>query len=207
VGADRDLVRLYWPPELRPAFDALSSLDDGLANVVAKASQPMLGAIKLAWWRERLEELEPGKAPAEPRLRAVAAELLPRGVSGAALAGLTDGWTTLLEEAPNPERIGSGGAQLFAIAAQLLGSDDPLIGAAGRLYRRADVQRRELTYVEWPTDPRLSAHRFSKALRPLTALAALAARDAARGSPLEPEGTPGRALALIRHRLSGRLPG
>jgi len=55
VGADRDLVRLYWPAELRPAFDALFSLDDALADVVARSSEPMLGAIKLAWWRERAD--------------------------------------------------------------------------------------------------------------------------------------------------------
>jgi hypothetical protein len=37
-------------------------------------------------------------------------------------------------------------------------------------------------------------------------LAALAIRDARIGEPFEPEGTPARALALVRHRLSGRLP-
>ncbi len=199
-------MRLYWPSALRPAFDALFCLDDALADIVAKASQPMLGAIKLAWWRDRLEELEAAGAPAEPRLQSVAAELLPRGVSGAALAGLTDGWTALLEEAPDAERIAQGGARLFALGAQLLGASDPLIGAAGTLYRRAQVVRRELIYVDWPMDRELAGHRFAKSLRPLTALAALAARDSKRPPPAEPEGTPGRALALIRHRISGRLP-
>ena len=207
MGADRDLVRLYWPVELRPAFDALFALDDALADVVARSREPMLGAIKLAWWRERLEELEAGRAPAEPRFRAVAAELIPRGIDGAALAELTDGWTTLLEEAPDAGRVGAGGARLFAIGAQLLGASDPLIGSAGRLYRQADVARRDLIAIPLPPEPldELPGHRFSKASRPLTALAALAARDSRRGEP-EPEGTPGRALALVRHRLTGRIP-
>ncbi|MGI8612041.1 MAG: hypothetical protein ACR2KH_07230 [Sphingomicrobium sp.] len=176
--------------------------------MVARASQPTLGAIKLAWWRERLEELEAGKAPAEPRLRAVAAELLPRGVEGAALAELTDGWTTLLEQVPDVERTGAGGAKLFAIAAQLLGANDPLIAAAGRFYRHEQVARLKLTFADWPIDELdpLSRHRFAKRLRPLTALAALAARDRRRGGPpFEPEATPGRSWALIRHRLTGKF--
>ena len=174
--------------------------------MVAKASQPALGAIKLAWWNERLAELDDGLAPAEPRLRAVAAELLPRGVTGAALAGLTDGWTTLFEEAPDIERAGEGGERLFAIGAGLLGASDLLIGTAGRLYRQEQVARRQLAPVHWPMDElrQLAGHRFPRALRPLTALAALAARDARRAGD-EAEATPGRSWALIRHRMTGRI--
>jgi len=198
-------VRLYWPVPLRPAFDALFSLDDALAEVVARSREPALGGIKLAWWREQLEELEQGRVPAEPRLQAVAAELLPRGVSGAGLGALTDGWTTLLEEVPDIERIGEGGAKLFSIAAGLLGASDPMIATAGRLYRNPQVERRELSSVHWPMElHQLASHRFPKALRPLTLLAALAARDARR-SPPEPEGTPGRAWTLMRHRLTGKI--
>ena len=36
-----------------------------MADVVARSTEPALGAIKLAWWRERLEELDDGKVPAE----------------------------------------------------------------------------------------------------------------------------------------------
>ena len=65
-------MRLYWPTGLRAAFDALFAIDDALGDVVAKATEPALAAIKLAWWRERLEELDSGQAPAEPRLKAAA---------------------------------------------------------------------------------------------------------------------------------------
>src|SRR5688572_10800388 len=99
-GRDRDLVRLYWPEELRPAFDVLFDIDDALAAVVARSTEPALAAIKLAWWREQLERLDSEARPAEPRLRAAAAELLPRGVTGAMLAGLEEGWATLLDEEP-----------------------------------------------------------------------------------------------------------
>jgi phytoene synthase len=206
VDSDRDLVRLHWPAPLRPAFDALFDLDNALADVVARAREPALGAIKLAWWRDRLAELDAGIVPAEPRLSAVAAKLLPRGVAGAELAELIDGWAALFEEAPDIERIGDGGAKLFAIAARLLGADDPLIGTAGRLYRQEQVARGALLSVHWPMDElnQLAGHRFARPVRPLSGLAALARRDVVRGSN-EPEATPGRSWTLIRHRLTGRL--
>src|SRR5215211_4208004 len=98
---DRALVRLYWPFELRSAFDALFAIDDAMGDVVAKATEPALAAIKLAWWRERLQELDTGKVPAEPRLQAAADELLTRDVAGSELAKLEEGWAELLTQHPN----------------------------------------------------------------------------------------------------------
>ena len=180
-----------------------------MADVVARSTEPALGAIKLAWWRERLEELDGGKVPAEPRLQAAAAQLLPRGIIGAALAELEGGWATLVAEEPDVENIAVAGGKLFEMAAPLLGATHPLIEPAGRLYGYENVARRGLMQMHWPMDElyEISTHCFPTALRPLTALAALAARDAQRGTNVEPEGTPARAMALVRHRLTGRLPG
>ena len=179
-----------------------------MADVVARSTEAALAAIKLAWWRERLEELDRGKVPAEPRLQAASAELLPRGIRGAEIAALEAGWASLLAEEPDVEEIGTAGARLFALAARLLGATDPLLDPAGRLYAYEKAARSRVIQPHWPMDElyRLSSRRFPRALRPLTGLAALAARDAKRGPAVEPEGTPGRALALIMHRLTGRLP-
>lgn len=178
-----------------------------MGDVVAKASEPALAAIKLAWWRERLEELDAGKVPAEPRLKAAADELLPRGIAGVDLAKLEEGWATLLEPQPDIEQIGNRGAALFGLASRVLGETDPLIDAAARLYACESVRRRGLAAVHSPIDElnRLAGRRIPRKLRPLTALAKLAARDARRGPLLEPEGTPGRAWSLIAHRLTGRI--
>jgi phytoene synthase len=193
---------------LRPAFDALLEVDEAMGDVVAKATEPALAAIKLAWWRERLQELDEGKVPAEPRLQAAAEALLPRGISGASLAELEDGWLTLLDPEPDIARVGERGAKLFALAASLLGSTDPRVDDAGRLHALASVRRRGLVVGHRPTKEinALAGYRFPGVLRPLTALAALAARDVRRGGPpFEPEGTPGRALTLLRHRVTGRV--
>jgi len=199
---DRDLVRLYWPAELRPAFDALFDIEDAMADVVARSTQPALAAIKLAWWRERLQELDEGKIPAEPRLKAAAAELLPRGISGAELAELEEGWIALLEETPDPERALDCGAALFGLAARLIGSDRPhVLAPAGRLYAAGTLQRLGLapagSWAVWPS------RSVPVAFRRLTGLAVLAKRDLHQR---EAEGTPGRAWALLRHRLTGRIP-
>ena len=177
-------------------------VDDALADVVVRSTEPALGAIKLAWWRERLEELDGGKVPAEPRLRAAATELVERGIRGSQLAELEAGWASLLDQDIDQDAIAATGAKLFELAAKLLGASDPSVEPAGRLYASVKAARRGLIGVP----PAAALGRpVPRRLRPLTALAALAARDARRGAPFEPEATPGRALALLRHRLTGGL--
>ena len=77
----------------------------------ARATEPALAAIKLAWWREQLEKLDTEAPPAEPRLQAARAELLPRGIKGEELAALEMGWAALLDESPDArlvEELGRG---------------------------------------------------------------------------------------------------
>ena len=198
---DRDLVRLHWPRELRPAFDALFAIDDVMASVVVSATQPALGAIKLAWWREALQRLDHAPSPPEPRLCAAAAELLPRGISGTELAELEQGWATLLDDAPSVELVERRGVMLFHLLARLLGIHDPRLDAAGALFARMNLTRRGIADLREGAGSVLP--RFPMRVRPVTALAALAVRDARR-SEVEPEATPGRSWALLRHRFTGR---
>jgi phytoene synthase len=166
----------------------------------------------MAWWRERLEELAAnGASPAEPRLRAVAGELLPRGVAGAELARLEDAWLPLLDPFPWGEEQAAGlelrGRILFGIGARLLGGAAGEAEAVGGLWSLVDG-------AQHCSDPRsrsllvdsarrLAAHRMKPAprrLRPLTVLAALAAADLRGG------GRSRRLAAALRHRLTGTLP-
>jgi phytoene synthase len=140
-------------------------------------------------------------------LQAAAAELLARRISGAKLAALEDGWATLLEEEPDQERVADRGTRLFEMATELLGGQDDMMGVAGRLFGREDVRRRGLAAMNYPAEElrQLAGHRFPRRLRPLTGLARLAARDAKQAPNLEPEATPGRAAALLSHRLFGKV--
>ena len=200
---DRDLVRLHWPVAVRPAFDALLAIDDVMGEVVAGASQPTLGAIKLAWWRAALERLDEAPPPGEPRLQAVVAKLFTYGISGAELAGIEDGWAALLDEHIDWERVATRGERFFARGAQLLGHNHAGLAEAGRAFGLGDAARRGVAVPAaalTQARQRLGPARFPRMLRPLTALTCLALRD-----PREPEATPGRAFALLRHRLTGRI--
>lgn len=203
--SDRDLVRLYWPVELRPAFDALFAIDDAMGEVVVRATEPALAAIKLAWWREALERLDHCPPPPEPRLQAVTAELLPHGITGAELAKIEPGWATLLEERPDSALIAKRGALLFQLGARLLRISDAGLSDAGALYAQIDVARRGINDSRSVAD-QLGGLKFPRRARPLSALAALAARDLRQPGPgWEPEATPGRAAALLWHRLTGKV--
>lgn len=202
---DRDLVRLYWPIGLRPAFDALLDLDAAMADVVATSTQPALGAIRLAWWREALERLDHEAPPAEPRLASAASLLLPLRLSGAELAQLEDGWSALFDPAPDSARIGRRGVLLFALASRILEEDHPMLGEAGRIFALADVARRGLHEGAPVALERVRGVRFPRRLRPVTALARLAVLDIRAGGRFEPEATPRRAAALLSHRLFGTI--
>jgi phytoene synthase len=213
------LALSYVPVRNRAALAALFAIDAAMGDVVRTTTEPQVGAIRLAWWRERLEELDAGGlAPAEPRLQAVVAELLPRKVRGSELAGLERGWLGLFDPFPwdvgTSELIWFRGRRLFATGAQILARTNDAIEEAGGLWALVDVARncsdaqsRAMLLSQARTfAKRLGGSRFAGALRPLSMLAALAARDIARGEPFETEGSPGRAAAMLRHRLSGRIP-
>ena len=180
---------------------------------MSTSSDPRLGAIRLAWWRERLEELDSGKgSPAEPRLAAIAQELLPRDVNGKELSHFEDAWLPLLEPFPWGQPQADGlklrGKILFGIGARLLGSDTSAAEAAGAFWSLADGAVHCSDPSSGSTlgkEARLALAAAPATLprntRPLTVLAALAAADLVRkGSAL------GRLSAAVSHRLRGTLP-
>jgi 15-cis-phytoene synthase len=219
LGADLGLALTYVPIRDRGALAALFAVDRAMGDVVRSTREPMLGPIRLAWWRERLEELDEGASvPAEPRLQQVQRELIPRGVTGRELAALESGWLHLFDPFPwtvqTSEAIWFRGNLLFGLAARALRCADERIQGAGGLWTLVDAARhcsdaesRATLIQQARTFARgLTGVRFPGPLRPLSMLAALAARDCRRGEPFEREGTPARAAAMLRHRFSGRLP-
>jgi len=197
---------------------ALFRVSSAMGEVLRTTSEPMIAQIRLAWWRERLEELDSGApAPAEPRLEAAQRLLLPLGINGADLAELETGWARMLEPFPwnieTKEGIWFRGVKAFGLAARILGNPDERLQQAGGMWALTDAARH---CSDAETRKRLLARaetiakgmkgmKFPARLRPLSMLAALAIRDVERGEPLEPEGTPGRAGAMLKHRILGRL--
>lgn len=90
------LALAYAPNYARPVWLAFLALDARLAEVVRQAREPLIGQIRLAWWRERLAEDASAWPAGEPLLAAL------RSWEGShrALAPMVDGWEVLLGEGP-----------------------------------------------------------------------------------------------------------
>jgi len=190
----------------------LWAIDLAMADVVASSTEPALGAIRLAWWREALQRLDQSIPPVEPRLQAVADHLIPSGISGAELAKLEDCWLALLEPFPwtilAAELVSVRGRILFGIGARLLNQHAEDGEAAGAIWSLVDVANhcsdppsREMLFAEARKSiAALGPRKPPRSLRPLTALAAVAAHDVLGG------GSVGRGLVALVHRLTGRFP-
>ena len=166
----------------------------------------------MAWWRERLEELDTGDGPpAEPRLQAAESELIARGVTGLELSKLEDAWLPMLEPFPWGGKVVEGfrlrGRILFSIGARLLGGSVTEAEAAGALWSLvdgathcSDAQSRASLCNAARTAVSEVPDKLPTTIRPLTILAALAAYD------LRPGGRLGRVGAALTHRLRGTIP-
>jgi phytoene synthase len=213
LDPDRTLALSYVPADRRAAIEALWQLDVALGNVLAAGREPMISGIKLAWWREALERLDREKAPSEPVLQALAAHVLPRGIAGAELAAMEEGWEILLSPEPlDAEDLGRyaslRGGRLFRFTARLLGAD-AAVEEAGESWALVDLARHSANEADAANAlsavrERTPIPRWPSRLRPLGMLAALAARDADPDrARWERQGAPGRMLRMLRHRLTG----
>ena len=211
LDRDRILALSYVPAARRAAVEALWRLDAALGAALAGGREPLIAQIKLAWWREALERLDSAPAPAEPVLQAVAAHVLPAGVTGAELARMEEGWSLLLS--PDPltreelDRYAEArGGLLFRHTASLLGFTGA-VPAGGAAWALVDLARHAGDAAE--ADAAVDGARASGMgapwpfrLRPLGMLAALALRDSG-GPRWEQQGAPARMLRMLRHRLTG----
>lgn len=214
---ERTLILAYAPAARRGGLAALLALDDALALLLRTTREPALGQLRLAWWREALDKLDREPAPAEPVLRALEAEVLPHGVSGAALVPMVHGWEVLVEEERLGEvairRFGEGRGRLFAAAGALLGSHGDPLEAAGQGWAIADLARNlsngeeaeAARAIAAPLLEEARSAKWSRGGRPLGALAHLARLDlAVPADTPPPAGSPGRVGRLLWHRLTGR---
>ena len=208
ADAALDIVLGLVPPSRRASLAALMALDARLGEIVASTREPMLGQMRLTWWRDALARLDQAAAPPEPLLIRLREEVLPDGVGGGDLARLTDGWMSLLsEDVPELELYASArGGCVFALAQGLLGIEQ--LGsttAAGEAWALADLSRRSRTPAIIEKARSLAesrradafAQRWPAKARPLGVLALLAWFDAIPSSPAR------QLFALAKFRLTG----
>ena len=109
------------PGSAQDIFAVTLALDERLARIVGSVSEPMLGQLRLAWWRDRLSE------PVESRPRGDvvldAAEAWDGHETG--LIALVDGWEAVLVENDASSKaagLANGRAAAFAEIARMTGN-------------------------------------------------------------------------------------
>lgn len=132
----RWLTALFAPDAARPGFHALLAFAGELSRTAEVASQPMLGEIRLQWWREALDEAFAGTPRAHPVARALAATVTP--TMRALMDGMIDARAADLYETPpihmaELEHYASAtDGALAEVLLSHLGFDDPEIAARAR---------------------------------------------------------------------------
>jgi phytoene synthase len=188
---------------------ALVALDHRFGSIRSSTTEPLIARMRLLWWSEALAALDDGPAPAVPVLLDLQRDVLPHGVTGAALALWSDAWETLVDPAATePERIAMldrRGRDLFEAVARAGDRAGPGVAAAGACWSLADAApgrgatpaqrtaRREAAAIRWRE---AAAAAWPRAARPFL-VGAQAALDDRRGL--------GAAARTAAFMLTGRI--
>ncbi len=204
------LALAYAPAGARPATLALLALDARLGQAVRQASEPVIGQMRLAWWRDQFG--------LDPRMRErndlLMGSLDVFAGEADSLTALVDGWELLLDEKLDTAQIrafASARAQAFLALKRVIGSldDAEAILSAGQQWALADLvtglsetEERSRVIDLWEESHR-GLNKLSRNLRPLAVLEGLARRSLSSGGTPMLHG-PGAAITAIRLGLVGR---
>jgi phytoene synthase len=136
---DRFLTVLVAPAAQRPALVALYAFNAEIARVRETVSEPLLGQIRLQWWREALEALERG----EVRGHEVLSALAEIGFPAARLLPLIDAREGDLDDEPFADMMAleayaeATSAKLMRLAGFALVGEQA--DAAGETIRKAGI--------------------------------------------------------------------
>lgn len=97
---DRWLAALFAPDAARPDLNALLAFNGELARTREQVSQPMLGEIRLQWWRDAIEGIYAGNPRAHPVVRALAQAIGRHELARPLFDRLIDARTDDLYETP-----------------------------------------------------------------------------------------------------------
>lgn len=88
------LAIAYATPRYRAAFKLILQIDQRMADIVAKAREPLVGQIKMAWWREGFTSPPESRPKGEPIFEALAGQ--GNKIPTATLEVLVSAWEILL---------------------------------------------------------------------------------------------------------------
>jgi len=202
-----DELALAWSgPMVRAPLSMALRLDRRLARIVGRTHEPMLGQMRLAWWRDALGKPVGERPRGDAVLDGIGLHWLGRE---AFLTQMVDGWEVLVTAqslgATEAAAFGTGRGAFFAglgdnPAGGVLG---PRLAAAGRRWALVDAAAGVSDPEECAVLTKAGlavaapAGRIPRALGGLAVLEALAARALARGGRPLMEGR-GASLAALR---------
>ncbi len=149
-GAAANLVKSrdrerYWsalfaPEPERQALHALYAFEAELSHIAVAAREPMVGQIRLQWWRDAIDLAAPGTKTGNPVADALAAAILEHDLPKARLIAMADGH--------HPEVCGDPPADTQALRVSLREREGALFElAAFVLGDRSDTGRKAAEYA------------------------------------------------------------
>jgi phytoene synthase len=198
MDPDRWLAsRFIADAEARADVIALYALNIELSRAAEVASQPLVAEMRLAWWREALEEIYEGRpARRHPQAQALAAVIARRRLPRAAMEALVEGRMRDLEPWPlKPDEVEryadatAGGLMALAVLTLSPDADPHAVRHAARAWGLAGLVRLDRLPPDWrvaeQVERAMEAARPELASLPVAAFPAVAyatlARPYARG--------------------------
>jgi phytoene/squalene synthetase len=144
---DRYFATLFAPPQHRPYLCALYAFNNEVARVAETVREPMLGAIKLEWWRETAESAARGTPRNHDVARGLAALFADRPIPLASLEAIVA--ARAFDSSPDhfadfialEAYLDATGGALMRLAAQILAGDPLPMREAALAYGLAGLLR------------------------------------------------------------------
>ena len=200
LGDAEQIAVQYTPKRLRAKLATLFALDRRLGQLIAQTSEPALGQMRLAWWRDVLSKDPASRPTGDIVLDAIGAHWVG---AESQLSKLVDGWEYMLSDPPLSELAARNFINGRVRAIQAGTDGDTAVEAAARRWACADAtahtsqeDERALFVRIGLEESDLRPH-FSQPHRGMAVLNALSLRALKRGGRPLMEGR-GAALTAIR---------
>ena len=137
---DRYFASLFAPAQHRPYLHVLYAFNHEVARIAESVREPMLGAIRLEWWRETVESAAKGAPRNHDVARGVASLFADRSLSWTsfetiiAARAFDSSPEHFADFAALESYLDATGGTLMRLAAEILGGDPQLIREAAQAY-------------------------------------------------------------------------
>ncbi|MDE0057528.1 MAG: squalene/phytoene synthase family protein [Defluviicoccus sp.] len=135
LDRERYLAALFAPSGRREALFALYAFNLEVAKTAEVVSEPMLGEIRLQWWREALDGIFAGSVREHPVVAALAEAVEAHELDRARFEAIVDGRAADLDPDPPPDMYaleayaGATAVPLVELACQILGAGEAMAAA------------------------------------------------------------------------------